>query len=265
MDNQEAGKYLNQNAESWTKIAREGFDIYRDYLNAPAFFNILPDVNGLYGLDIGCGEGHNTRLLARKGAMVEAIDISEIFIQKAKETEAEDPQHISYQVASAVDLPFEDNRFDFATSFMCLMDIPETERVFQEAFRVIKPGGFLQFSISHPCFDTPHRKNLRNPLGKTYAIEVGDYFKNKNGEIDEWIFSAAPAHLKHGLRKFKTPKFTRTLTQWMNAMMESGFALEQLNEPYASDETVKQQPRLQDTQLVAYFLHIRGRKAAERN
>ena len=97
-------------------------------------------------------------------------------------------------------------------------------------------------------------------MGKTYAIEVGDYFKNKNGDIDEWIFSAAPAHLKHGLRKFKTPKFTRTLTQWMDAIMGAGFVIEQLNEPYPGDETVRQQPRLQDAQLVAYFLHIRCRR-----
>jgi trans-aconitate methyltransferase len=41
-----------------------GHDIYRDHLNTPAFFAMLPDVEGLAGLDIGCGEGHNTRLLA---------------------------------------------------------------------------------------------------------------------------------------------------------------------------------------------------------
>ena len=260
MDHKEVGKYWNENAEAWTTIARAGFDIYRDYLNTPAFFNILPDIHGLYGIDIGCGEGFNTRLLARRGAMMEAVDISENFIAKAMEEENADPLHIHYQVASAIELPFENIKFDFATAFMVLMDIPETGQVFKEAFRVLKPGGFLQFSISHPCFDASHRKSLKNPMGKTYAIEVGDYFKNKNGDIDEWIFSAAPAHLKHGLRKFKTPKFTRTLTQWMDAIMGAGFVIEQLNEPYPGDETVRQQPRLQDAQLVAYFLHIRCRR-----
>jgi ubiquinone/menaquinone biosynthesis C-methylase UbiE len=42
------------------------------------------------------------------------------------------------------------------------MDIPETERVLAEIFRVLRPGGFLQFSISHPCFETPYRKTLRD-------------------------------------------------------------------------------------------------------
>jgi hypothetical protein len=53
----------------------------------------------------------------------------------------------------------------------------------------MKPCGFLQFSISHPCFDTPHRRNLRDAFGLTYALEVGDYFRNLDGEVDEWLFA----------------------------------------------------------------------------
>ena len=260
MNDKEAGQYWNENAEAWTTIARAGFDIYRDYLNTPAFFKILPSITNLYGIDIGCGEGYNTRLLANKGATIEAIDISEIFIQKALEEQNTNPLKINYQVASAVDLPFKDKTFDFATSFMCLMDIPETDQALAEAFRVLKPGGFLQFSISHPCFNTPHRKNLRNWQGKTYAIEVGDYFKNLNGDIDEWIFKAAPSELKSKLRKFKTPKFTKTLSQWINLIIDTGFIIEKVNEPYPDDETIKQQPKLQDSQVVAYFVHFRCRK-----
>jgi hypothetical protein len=40
----------------------------------------------------------------------------------------------------------------------------------------MQPGGFLQFSISHPCFDPRHRRVLRNADGTTRAIEVGGYF-----------------------------------------------------------------------------------------
>ena len=260
MDHNEVGKYWNGNAEAWTTIARAGFDIYRDYLNTPAFFSMLPDVNELSGIDIGCGEGYNTRLLCEEGAIMTAIDISEIFIKKAIEEELQDPLNINYQVASAVDLPFENNQFDFATSFMCMMDIPEMEKALAEAFRVIRPGAFFQFSITHPCFDTPFRRNKRDAFGKTYAIEVGGYFQSINGQVDEWIFGAAPAHLKNSLPKFKTPKFSRTLSHWINALTETGFVIENCNEPYPDDETVKLQPRLQDSQQVAYFLHIRCRK-----
>ena len=70
MNHTEAGKYWNDNAHAWTQLARAGYDVYRDHLNTPAFFAMLPEVRGLAGLDIGCGGGHNTRLLARRGARV---------------------------------------------------------------------------------------------------------------------------------------------------------------------------------------------------
>ena len=38
MDHEEVGRYWNANAAAWTKLARAGYDIYRDHLNTPAFF-----------------------------------------------------------------------------------------------------------------------------------------------------------------------------------------------------------------------------------
>ena len=172
MKHTEVKHYWNGNAAAWTQLARAGYDVYRDYLNTPAFFEMLPSVKGLSGLDIGCGEGHNTRLLSKCGALVTALDISEVFAQHARRLETQEPLGIDYLVASAVELPFADAAFDFATAFMSFMDIPETKDVFAEAYRILKPGGFLQFSISHPCYDTPHRRNLRDEKGVTYAIAV---------------------------------------------------------------------------------------------
>lgn len=260
MDHKEVGRYWNGNADAWTKLSRAGCDIYRDHLNTPAFLEMLPDVRGHEGLDIGCGEGHNTRLLAQRGARMTAVDIAEVFIRHAMEAEARETLGIDYRLASAVELPFPDGRFDFATGFMSFMDIPETERVLAEAKRVLKPGGFLQFSICHPCFTTPHRRNLRNDKGLTYAIEVGDYFRDMNGDIDEWLFGAAPAEAKASLPKFKVPRFTRTLSQWLNLLIDAGLVLERLHEPCPTDEAVRKCPDVQDAQVVSYFLHIRARK-----
>jgi ubiquinone/menaquinone biosynthesis C-methylase UbiE len=265
MNHEDVGRYWNGNADAWTKLSREGYDVYRDHLNTPAFLAMLPDVAGLAGLDIGCGEGHNTRLLARRGARVTAVDIAVRFIAHARRMEMEEPLGIDYRVASAVALPFGEGTFDFVTGFMSFMDVPETDRVLAEAFRVLRPGGFLQFSITHPCFDTPHRRNLRDANRITYALEVGDYFRNLEGEVTEWLFGAAPAQAREGLAKFKTPRFTRTLSQWLNLLVKTGFQLEQVGEPRPTDDTVRACPDMQDAQVVAYFLHIRVRKPPRAN
>jgi ubiquinone/menaquinone biosynthesis C-methylase UbiE len=264
VDHADVGRFWNENAEAWTRLARAGYDVYRDYLNTPAFFAMLPDVRGLSGLDIGCGEGHNTRLLAGRGARMTALDISDVFIRHAREYERQAPLGVRYLVASAVCLPFGEASFDFAAAFMSLMDIPETGLVLAECHRVLKPGGFLQFSITHPCFDTPHRRNLRNEKGLTYAIEVGDYFRDLNGAVSEWLFSAAPREVKATLPRFRTPRFTRPLSHWLNLLTQTGFAIERVEEPRPSDATVKECPHVQDAQVVAYFLHVRARKAGPR-
>jgi ubiquinone/menaquinone biosynthesis C-methylase UbiE len=260
MDHNEVGHYWNENAEVWTELVRAGYDHYHEGLNSTAFFDMLPEVNGLSSLDIGCGEGHNTRLLAQQGARMTGVDISERFVRYAKEAERERPRGIRHWLASAVELPFEEASLDFATAFMSRMDIPETGRVLTEVFRVLRPGGFSQFSITHPYFDTPHRKNLRDEIGYTPAIEVGGYFRKLEGEVAEWIFRAAPPEIREDLRPFRVPRFTRTLSEWLNLLVETGLVLERFGEPYPSDEAVRERPGLRDAQIVACFLHVRARK-----
>ena len=227
-----------------------------------AFFAVLPDVAGRRGLDIGCGEGYNTRLVAQRGAAVTAVDISPVFLQHARQTEAETRLGLQYVLASAVELPFAAASFDFATAFMSFMDIGETERVVAEAFRVLRPGGFLQFSITHPCFDLPLRRKLRDSQGQEYAYVLGGYFENLEGEVAEWLFSAAPPEARAGLPLFRTPRFTRTLSQWFYLLVQTGFVIEHLHEPYPDDDVIRQRPDLKDMRIIAFFLVVRCRKPA---
>ena len=147
MDNKKVGEFWDENAENWTKLTRLGYDRCRDLINSPGFFKMLPDISNLKRLDIGCGEGYNTRIAAKKGAKLTAIDISKVFIDYAVDTENNNPQNIKYQVSSATELPFPNNDFDFVMATMSLMDIAENEKAIKEVCRVLKPGGFFQFHI----------------------------------------------------------------------------------------------------------------------
>jgi len=263
MDHEEVGRYWNRNADAWTKLAQAGYDVYRDHLNTPAFLRMLPEVRGLVGLDLGCGEGHNTRQLARRGAKMTGVDIADRFIHHARAAEAREPLGIRYLVASAVNLPFAAGSFDFAVAFMSLMDVPESDKALTEAARVLRPGGFLQFSICHPCTDTPHRKNLRNARRLTYALELGGYFDRMDGRVDRWLFGAAPPEARAGLEPFQTPRFHRTVSEWLNGVIAAGLTIECAAEPAADDETVRRCPDVQDTQVMPYFLHLRARKPGQ--
>jgi len=51
MDSAKVAEYWESNAETWTRLVRAGYDIYRDALNTPAFLAMLPPVSGLCGLN----------------------------------------------------------------------------------------------------------------------------------------------------------------------------------------------------------------------
>ncbi len=262
MNHQETGRYWNGNADAWTQLTRAGYDICRDFINTPAFLALLPDVAGRRGLDIGCGEGHNTRQVARRGARMAGIDIAPRFIAHARQAEAAEPLGIAYFIGSAVELPFPAGAFDFASAFMSFMDIPETERIIAEAYRVLQPAGFLQFSITHPCYDLPHRKKIQDDAGRIIALELAGYYDSHDGQIDRWHFNAAPAEARAGLPDFQTPRFNRTLSQWINMLVDAGFVIERAAEGRASAEAVQRHPRLADARILPHTLLLRARKPA---
>lgn len=259
-DDASVGRMWDANAPTWTLLARQGYDLYRDLINTPAFLEMLPDVSGLNGLDVGCGEGYNTRLVAQRGAKLAALDISPVFITQARELERQSPLGIHYLLASGSHIPFTDGNFDFVMSTMCLMDLPDYLGALSEIYRVLRPGGFLQFSISHPCHVLTNGDWLLDDQGKRVGRVVSDYFNPDDGAIEEWIFGAAPREMTNKLRKFRIPRFTRTLSGWLNPMMEQGFILDRMQEPCASMAVVHQHPKLADSRIVAYFLQVRCHK-----
>jgi SAM-dependent methyltransferase len=260
MQRADVARYWEAKAETWTRHARAGYDIYRDGQNTPAFLDMLPPVSGLSGLDIGCGEGSNTRELARRGATMRAIDIAPTFIRHALEAENAQPLGIIYLVADATDLPFSVNSFDFVTAFMSMMDMADHGRALCEAARVLRPGGFLQFSILHPCFVPPHRRVLRNPDRTTRAIEVAGYFDAIDGRIDTFWFETVPQEERKKTEPFRVPRFHRTLSGWVDLIVEAGLIIERFGEPSASVELAKAEPTLEDTLVAPLFLHIRAVK-----
>lgn len=262
MKSEDVAMHWEANADAWTRLSRAGHDVYRDALNTPAFLSMLPPIEGLVGLDVGCGEGSNTRQLARRGAKMSAIDISPTFIAHALEAERDDPLEIDYRVGDGAALPFDDTSFDFVTAFMSLMDMPDHAQALRETYRVLRHGGFLQFSILHPCFVPPTRRNLRDAAGHAYAVEVADYFLETNGAVESWLFSTVSEEERRRTPPFRVPRFHRTLSGWVEIICDASLSIEAFGEPRASEALAAAEPVVADTRVAPVFLHIRCRKSA---
>jgi ubiquinone/menaquinone biosynthesis C-methylase UbiE len=95
-------------------------------------------------LEVGCGTGAVTRVLATWPGVGETIgvDPSPVFVAKAREL-AEGLSNLTFQEADGRSLPFTDNAFDAVVFHTTLCHVPEPEVMLHEAVRVLRPSGCL--------------------------------------------------------------------------------------------------------------------------
>lgn len=93
-------------------------------------------------LDVGCGSGWATRLLAdyASDGRVTGIDISDEMVNLARESSAS-YHNVDFEVASAEQLPFPDNEFTHAFSMESLYYYANLPKALAEIQRVMQPGG----------------------------------------------------------------------------------------------------------------------------
>jgi len=102
-------------------------------------------------LDVGCGLGGPCRMLAEEyGCNVTGIDLTEEFIQTAEQltklVKMEDKVH--FLQADALQLPFENESFDFAWTQHVQMNIEDKKTFYAEIYRILKPGGrFIYYDV----------------------------------------------------------------------------------------------------------------------
>jgi ubiquinone/menaquinone biosynthesis C-methylase UbiE len=192
------------------------------------------------------------------------IDFAPTFIRHAREAEQHTLLNIEFHLADCKELPFAQASFDFAVAFMSLMDVDDLDRALDEAYRVLKPGEFLQFSILHPCFTAIGNQKVCDENGHPIGRSSGKYFTSCAGEEQSWTFGAAPNDIKAQHAKFIVPRFHRPISSWINSVIEAGFALEAMQEPRPTAAEVEVCSDLADCRVVPLFLHIRARKSDRR-
>ena len=118
-------------------------------------------------LDLGCGAGDFTALLAEAGAQPVGVDVAEAALARARSRHPE----LDFRL-TAIDGPlqFEDNLFDLVWASEVIEHIADTGRWLSEVRRVMSPGGRLLLT-------TPAHGRLRLTLGgvQRFSEPLGDH------------------------------------------------------------------------------------------
>jgi SAM-dependent methyltransferase len=113
----------------WSRLAGE---VFLDWLKPPS---------GLRWIDVGCGNGAFTELLAERCAPTEiqGVDPSEAQLAFARSRHSAGIAH--FRQGDAMALPFAENSFDAATMALVIFFVPEPPTAIAEMARVVRPGG----------------------------------------------------------------------------------------------------------------------------
>jgi SAM-dependent methyltransferase len=188
-------------AAAFERHAADG--AYNAHYDRPAMLQLLGDVRGLRVLDVGCGPGFYAEALADRGASVTAFDASPDLVRRAQ-----------LRVGSRADVRvwdleqpltwLTDEDFDVALMALVIHHIDDRVRALSEVHRVLRPGGRLVLSTTHPTSD--------------WMFLGGSYFDRGFVEEtwqDDWR-----------VRYWRQP-----LEAWCQEFADAGFLIEKLVEP----------------------------------
>ena len=110
---------------------------------------IIAPAPGMQILDLAAGPGSSSEPLHKAGATVFATDFSEGMLAVGRKSRP----YLNFSKADALNLPFEDNRFDVVTISYGLRNTVDYPKALAEARRVTKPGGrMVVVEFSHPTW-----------------------------------------------------------------------------------------------------------------
>ncbi|MCX6009781.1 MAG: arsenite methyltransferase [Chloroflexi bacterium] len=136
-------------------------------------------------LDLGAGAGFDCFLAANrvgKTGKVIGVDMTPEMVEKARENaHKDDYKNVEFRLGEIENLPVADNHVDTIISNCVINLSPDKERVFQEAFRVLKPGGRLMVSDMVLVRELPD--SIKNSVAAYIGCLAGATMKDKYIEV----------------------------------------------------------------------------------
>lgn len=230
------------NAEIWESLYGERGDRNRKYQSDPVLLGFLGEVRGQRVLDAGSGAGYLSRLLAKRGARMVAVENAQGLHEIALSYQEKEPLEIEFHHASISEMKFlADGSFDAAVANYVLMDVRDYEAAIAEIARVLKPGGRLV------CIISPGTLNGR----WHYLAPDSPRAEDRAGWLDDDYFIQDAGYLQWGKLK-PILSFHRPLRDYVAACKRSGLELRDFDEPEVSEEGERELPK-------PYVRHLRRR------
>lgn len=161
----------------------------------------LGDAIGDRVLETAAGTGILTRHMLRQGrggGDYIATDISPSALEIA-ERECAGRHGLSFQVSDAMQLPFEDRRFDSVVCQFGLMLMPDRLAACREAFRVLRPGGCFAFTVWDGLEHNRSASVLNDALAAVFPEDPPVYYQapyawHRRDVIAEHLVTAGFTH-----------------------------------------------------------------------
>lgn len=253
LDQDQGTRIWDRNAEEWHRSFGER-DPNRSDLLDPLVLDLLGEVKGKRILDAGCGDGYLSRKLARLGAQVTGVEISERMLAYARQEQENEPLKISYHLASCASLSFlSDSAFDVVLTNNVIQDLADYQGAFREFGRLLRSGGTYLHIANHPCFMTPVWGWVRDEEGRRLHRKVDHYFQR------------GPFLCSWGARSGMEPTvyWHRTLGDIMNQLISCGLDIARVIEPEPPECWRSMCPDRMDGARIPDFLVLVCRKKAE--
>lgn len=214
----------------------------------PELRKLLPDFQGKTVLDLGCGYGWHCKYAAEHGAdQVLGTDISCKMLETAQQKNAS--PNIIYQQCAMEDLRLPDDSFDVVLSSLAFHYVEDFSALAGKISRWLKESGQLVFSVEHPVFTSHGSQDwYYDEDGKILHFPVDNYYME--GKRDAVFLGE------------RVTKHHRTLTTYLNALLDRGFRIQRVIEPQPP-ESMMDIPGMKDELRRPMMLLVSAVKSSE--